>query len=57
MRNVMIGGFIQGAGEGVQATVLIRALGPSLAAKGVMNPLSDPVVELHDQNGNSDCLQ
>ena len=49
--NVMIGGFILGAGEGVQATVLVRALGPSLAINGVMNPLPDPALELHDENG------
>ena len=49
--NVMIGGFILGAGEGVQATVLVRALGPSLAINGVMDPLPDPALELHDENG------
>jgi hypothetical protein len=33
--------------------VLIRALGPSLAAFGVGETLQDPVVELHDANGNT----
>jgi hypothetical protein len=31
--------------------VLIRAIGPSLAGSGIVNPLQDPVLELHDSNG------
>jgi hypothetical protein len=47
--DVMIAGFvIQGDRE---RRVLVRGLGPSLAASGVANPLSDPVLEIHDQNG------
>ncbi|HEV2805242.1 MAG TPA: matrixin family metalloprotease [Chthoniobacterales bacterium] len=47
--NVMIGGFII-AGE--QPTkIIVRGIGPSLAASGVANPLADPVLELHDGNG------
>ena len=38
--NVMIGGFIV-AGNGSQR-VLVRAIGPSLAAFGVADPLADP---------------
>ena len=30
---------------------LVRALGPSLGAAGVSDPLADPVLELHDSNG------
>src|SRR5262249_30818323 len=48
--NVSIGGFIiQG---GAPETILIRALGPSLAAFGVSGPLADPTLELHDSSGN-----
>ena len=47
--NVMIGGFIIGGTE--PTTVLVRALGPSLT--GVADVLSDPVLELHDADGNS----
>jgi hypothetical protein len=47
--NVMIGGFIAGNQSGTMK-VLIRALGPSLQGK-VPNPLSDPILELHDANG------
>jgi hypothetical protein len=35
----------------VSATVLIRALGPSLASAGIAGALADPVLELHDTNG------
>jgi hypothetical protein len=31
--------------------VIVRALGPSLAAQGIADPLEDPELELHDQNG------
>jgi probable HAF family extracellular repeat protein len=47
--DVMIAGFIiQGDRE---RRVLVRGLGPSLAASGVANPLSDPMLEIYDQNG------
>jgi hypothetical protein len=47
--DVMIGGFIVGGTE--SARVIIRAIGPSLAAFGVTAVLPDPVLELHDTNG------
>jgi hypothetical protein len=48
--SVMIGGFIIG-GTG-PTTVLMRAIGPSLAAYGVPGPLSDPILEVHDLHGS-----
>ncbi len=48
--NVMIGGFIIGGGD---ATVLIRAIGPSLLAQRVPGALADPILELHDGSGNT----
>lgn len=45
--NVMIGGFILR----YAAEVLVRALGPSLAAGGVSNSLADPFLELYTQDG------
>jgi sugar lactone lactonase YvrE len=48
--NVMIGGFILGGGNGA-ARVLVRAIGPSLAAFGILNPLQNPIVTLRDGNG------
>ncbi|HEY2714390.1 MAG TPA: PQQ-dependent sugar dehydrogenase [Chthoniobacterales bacterium] len=47
--NAMIGGFIIGGTE--SRSVLLRAIGPSLGAAGISNPLSDPTLELHDSNG------
>ncbi|MEO8438812.1 MAG: peptidylprolyl isomerase [Spartobacteria bacterium] len=47
--NVMIGGFII-AGEGSQS-VLVRAIGPSLGAAGVSDPLPDPTLSLFDSQG------
>jgi pectinesterase len=47
--DVLIGGFVVGNG---MATVVLRALGPSLENAGVPNPVSDPILQLHDANGN-----
>jgi len=47
--NAMIGGFIVGTPDSPK--VIVRALGPSLAASGVTNVLADPTLELHDGNG------
>jgi hypothetical protein len=53
--NVMIGGFIVGAGLGNNGSgsekVIVRAIGPSLTAAGVAGALQDPTLELHDGNG------
>ena len=47
--NVMIGGFIvQGD---MPATVIVRAIGPSLTQYNVPNALQDPTLELHDHTG------
>ncbi|MGI8955851.1 MAG: alpha/beta hydrolase family protein [Chthoniobacterales bacterium] len=47
--DVIIGGFIVGGTD--PTNVILRALGPSLAAYGVQSPLNDPYLELHDSNG------
>ena len=47
--KVLIAGFIIGSGG--SDTVVVRALGPSLAAAGVVNPLPDPMLDLYDANG------
>jgi hypothetical protein len=49
--NVMIGGFIIGEDPSQDCDLIIRALGPSLAAGGVPNPLSDPVLRVVDAHG------
>jgi hypothetical protein len=50
--DLMIGGFIVGGQtpDGL-ATVLVRALGPSLTGSGIQDVLPDPTLELHDSNG------
>jgi Matrixin len=47
--QLLIGGFIVGGTQ--SKTVVVRAMGPSLAAAGITHPLSDPVVELHNASG------
>lgn len=49
--DVMIAGIIGLSSTGGSGMVLVRALGPSLGAAGVSDPLVDPVLELHDSNG------
>jgi hypothetical protein len=47
--NALIGGFIV---QGSQpATVVLRAIGHSLRALGITNPLNDPMMELHNSGG------
>ncbi len=48
--NVLISGFI--VGDVGSATVIVRALGPSLGSFGVSQPLSDPVLTIYDSKGN-----
>jgi glucose/arabinose dehydrogenase len=48
--NIVIGGFQLGGNAGADRIVL-RGIGPSLAALGVSNPLGDPTLELRDNNG------
>jgi hypothetical protein len=48
-QSVLIGGFII---KGSQSkTLVLRAIGPSLAASGLTNLLADPVLEVHDSAG------
>jgi hypothetical protein len=50
--NVMIGGLIVGGNNADgKATVLVRAIGPSLTGSGLQGVLPDPTLELHDGNG------
>lgn len=48
--DVMIGGFIIFGNSG-STRVLVRSIGPSLAASGIPNPMPDPNLELRDVNG------
>jgi hypothetical protein len=49
-KNVVIAGFVLGNNQG-NDRVVIRGLGPSLAAFGITNTLADPTLELRDENG------
>jgi hypothetical protein len=46
--NVLIGGLIV---QSISRRLLLRAIGPELAASGVEDELADPALELHDFNG------
>jgi hypothetical protein len=48
--DVMIGGIIAQGGDGI-SQVVVRAIGPSLAALGISNVLANPTLELRDGNG------
>lgn len=55
--NVLIGGFIVGAGRGSNGAgserVVVRGIGPSLAQSGVVNPLQDPELMVVNANGST----
>lgn len=51
--DVLIGGLILGPSGGAARNVLLRAIGPSLAAAGLGEALQDPEVELYDSDGMS----
>ena len=48
--NIVIAGFILGGDSG-DDRIVVRGIGPSLAALGVPNPLANPTLELRDSNG------
>jgi arylsulfate sulfotransferase len=48
--NALVSGFI--VGDVGSATVVVRALGRSLASFGVSNPLSNPVLTIYDSKGS-----
>jgi hypothetical protein len=47
--NALIGGFFVGGTDSKQ--ILVRAIGPSLAAFGVQNALADPTLEFFNGQG------
>src|SRR5205823_791312 len=48
--DIMIAGFILGGNTG-QDHIIVRGIGPSLAALGVPNALANPTLELRDSSG------
>jgi hypothetical protein len=49
--NVMIGGLIVGPPDGGSATVVVRALGPTLSNFGISGALQDPTLDLVNSDG------
>jgi len=49
--NVMIGGLIIGPPDGEIATVVVRAIGPSLSNFGISGALQDPTLDLVNSDG------
>ncbi|HKP02324.1 MAG TPA: alkaline phosphatase family protein [Chthoniobacterales bacterium] len=50
--DIVIAGFILGGNNSAPDRVIVRGIGPSLVSSGVTNPLSDPTLELRDNNGS-----
>jgi fimbrial isopeptide formation D2 family protein len=48
--NVLIGGFI--LGTTAPSRIVLRAIGPALEFEGVAGALQDPLLELHNANGD-----
>jgi hypothetical protein len=52
--DLLIGGLIVGGGDANgKATVVVRAIGPSLTGSGLQSALADPTLELHNANGGT----
>ncbi len=49
--DVLIGGIIVGPEGAPAATLVVRAIGPTLAGQGIAESLADPTLELYDNNG------
>lgn len=47
--NALIGGLIVSGSTAQQ--VVLRAIGPDLANRGIANPLADPMIDVYDVNG------
>jgi hypothetical protein len=50
--NALIGGFIAGPQTAFVTRMVFRAIGPSLSAFGVPQPMQDPTLEIRDRDGN-----
>ncbi|HEX8490692.1 MAG TPA: PKD domain-containing protein [Chthoniobacterales bacterium] len=49
--DILIGGFFAGPQTAAVTRVVLRAMGPSLAAFKVPDPMQDPTLEVRDRNG------
>jgi uncharacterized delta-60 repeat protein len=51
--NVLIEGFIVDGPVGSTKKIMVRAIGPSLAAFGISDALANPTLEIHDANNTT----
>jgi CSLREA domain-containing protein len=51
--NVLIEGFTVQGPSGSIKKIIVRAIGPSLAAFGITDALANPALEIHDANNNN----
>jgi hypothetical protein len=51
--NVLIEGFVVQGPAGSTKKIIVRAIGPSLAAFGITDALPNPTLEIHDANNNN----
>ncbi|MEY2511173.1 MAG: hypothetical protein QOE26_1936 [Verrucomicrobiota bacterium] len=51
--NVLIEGFTVQGPAGSAKKIIVRAIGPSLAAFGITDALPNPTLEIHDANNNN----
>jgi hypothetical protein len=53
--SVLIGGIIVRdiSSRNQPQTIVVRGIGPSLSGAGISGPLQDPLIELHDSQGNT----
>jgi hypothetical protein len=50
--DVLIGGFFAGPQTAAVTGVVFRAIGPSLSKFGVPQPMQDPMLEIHNRDGD-----
>jgi CSLREA domain-containing protein len=51
--NVLIEGFVVQGPAGSTKKIIVRAIGPALAAFGITDALPNPTLEIHDANNNN----
>jgi hypothetical protein len=53
--DVLIGGLIvrDSSARNQSQTIVLRGIGPSLTSAGISGPLQNPLIELHDSQGNT----
>jgi hypothetical protein len=50
--NRLIGGFVLSGDQSTTMEIVVRAIGPSLSNYQILNPITDPFLDVRDANGN-----